>query len=94
MPDVQLLYALTGAFVFAVGLGGVLFRRTLLGQIIAFNVSGVGLFLALVAIAYRGAATPPDAVLHALVLTGIVVAVSATAFALALARRVQGEGDE
>jgi multicomponent Na+:H+ antiporter subunit C len=42
-----------------------------------------------VAIAYRGPAQAPDALPHALVLTGIVVAVSATALALALGRRLR-----
>jgi multicomponent Na+:H+ antiporter subunit C len=46
-------------------------------------------FMLFVAIAYRGPEQPPDALPHALVLTGIVVAVSATALALALGRRLR-----
>ncbi len=47
----------------------------------------------LIAVAYRGPGVPPDPVPHALVLTGIVVAVSATALALALARRLHRSSD-
>ena len=68
---------------------GALLRRSLLGRIIAINVCGAGVFMLFVAIAYRGPEQPPDALPHALVLTGIVVAVSATALALALGRRLR-----
>ena len=93
MIDAQLLYTATGALVFVLGLRGALLHPAFLGRVIGFNVSGVGLFLALIALAYRG---PQDAdpVPQALVLTGIVVAVSATAFALALARRIEEAEDE
>jgi multicomponent Na+:H+ antiporter subunit C len=47
----------------------------------------------LVAVAYRGLDQAPDPVPQALVLTGIVVAVSATALALALWSRLE-DGDE
>jgi len=50
-------------------------------------------FHVLVAVAYRGIDRAPDPIPHALVLTGIVVAVSATALALALARRLEGRDD-
>jgi multicomponent Na+:H+ antiporter subunit C len=48
----------------------------------------------LIAAAYRGLFQVPDPVPHALVLTGIVVAFSATALALALGRRLQESEDE
>jgi len=54
---------------------------------------GAGVFMLLIAVAYRGPGLPPDPLPHALVLTGIVVAVSATALALALARRLHAEQD-
>jgi multicomponent Na+:H+ antiporter subunit C len=82
-------YALTGIGLFTLGLRGALLRRSLLGRIIAINVCGAGVFMLLVAIAYRGPGQDPDALPHALVLTGIVVAVSATALALALGRRLR-----
>lgn len=90
MFDEQVIYGLTGMLLFVVGLRGALLHPLLLGQIIAFNISGAGLFLTLVAVAYDGGASPADPVIHALVLTGIVVAISATAFALAIARRIRG----
>ena len=82
-------YALTGIGLFTLGLRGALLRRSLLGRVIAINVCGAGVFMLLVAIAYRGPGQDPDALPHALVLTGIVVAVSATALALALGRRLR-----
>jgi len=61
--------------------------------VLALNVMGAGVFLVLIAVAYRGAGTPADPVPHALVLTGIVVAVSATALALALGKRLGETAD-
>jgi multicomponent Na+:H+ antiporter subunit C len=54
---------------------------------------GAGVFHILVGIAYRGIEAPPDPVPHALVLTGIVVAVSATALALAFGKRLDQDAD-
>jgi multicomponent Na+:H+ antiporter subunit C len=90
----QLIFGITGGLLFALGLVGTLGKRSLLAKILAINICGAGLFLALVAIAYRGMNTPPDPVPHALVLTGIVVAVSATALALALRRRLREMADD
>ncbi|MGD1991168.1 MAG: NADH-quinone oxidoreductase subunit K [Chromatiales bacterium] len=90
----QLIFGITGGLLFALGLVGTLGKQSLLAKILAINISGAGLFLALVAIAYRGMNTAPDPVPHALVLTGIVVAVSATALALALRRRLREMADE
>jgi len=85
----ELIYALTGVGLFGMGLRGALLRRSLLGRILAINICGAGVFLLLVAISYTGPGVAPDALPHALVLTGIVVAVSATALALALGRRLR-----
>ena len=82
------LFALTGAVLFAVGLLRLLTGTHLLRKVLALNVMGSGVFLILVATAYRDAGTQPDPVPHAMVLTGIVVTVSVTAFALALVRRI------
>ena len=89
---VQLLYALVGAMLMALGLRAVLVRANLIRQLLALNVMGAGVFLILIALAYRGIGVAPDPVPHALVLTGIVVAVSATALALALGRRLAEDG--
>jgi multicomponent Na+:H+ antiporter subunit C len=86
-----LLYALAGAALFCLGVHALIAHAHLLRKILAANVMGSGAFLALVALAQRGGAGP-DAVPHALVLTGIVVAVAATALALALMRRLVADG--
>lgn len=83
-----MLYATSGAAVFMVALYGLFTRESVIKKIIAANLAGSGTFLILVAIARRSPAGI-DPVPHALVLTGIVVSVSATACALALARRLQ-----
>ena len=90
----QLIYGLAGALLFALGLRSALLRRSLLARVLAVNISGAGIFLMFVTLAYRGLGMPPDPVPHALVLTGIVVAVSATALALALGRRLRETRDE
>ena len=87
------LYMLSGATIVAVCLHALIAHANLLRRILALNVMGSGVFLTLTGLARRG--PEPDPVPHAMVLTGIVVAVSATAFALALLRRLQevsGEG--
>jgi len=94
MLTTQILYALTGCVIVALGLRGALLHASLLQRIVAINVMGAGVFLLLIAVAYRGPGLAPDPVPHALVLTGIVVAVSATALALALTRRLQAEQDD
>jgi len=84
--SVELLYALTGAALFALGLHALVLRAHLLRKILAFNIMGSGVFLVLVGLAQRSGTADPVA--QALVLTGIVVAVSASALALALMRRL------
>lgn len=81
-----LLYALGGALLFVLGLGGVLLLGQPLRKILAFNLMGSGAFLVLVGLAQRDGVADP--VPQAMVLTGIVVAVAATALALALLRRL------
>lgn len=85
-----LLYAFIGIGLFGLGLYGLIVRPHLLRKVLAFNVMGSGVFLALVGFAQRTPDGSIDPVPQALVLTGIVVAVSATGFALALLRRLHG----
>ncbi|MDD5404668.1 MAG: NADH-quinone oxidoreductase subunit K [Sulfuricella sp.] len=81
-----LLFACVGALLFAMGIAGVILIGHLLRRILAFNVMGSGAFLILVGLAQRN--DVPDPVPQAMVLTGIVVTVAATALALALVRRL------
>lgn len=87
------LYALTGVLLFTMGMSGVFFCRHPLRKILAINLAGSGLFLILVSLARRSDSSPPDSIPHALVLTGIVVAVSATAVALACYRSLSTVAD-
>jgi len=84
----QFLYGGAGMVLFVLGVWSFLVHEPLLRKLIALNIMGGGVFHVLIAIAYRGDDTAPDPVPHALVLTGIVVAVSATALALALGTRL------
>lgn len=77
------LYGVTGIIVFIIGMHGLLIRPHLLRKTLAVNVMSTGIFLFLVAMADRNPGGAPDPVPHAMVLTGIVVAVSATALLLA-----------
>jgi len=90
----HLIYGLLGIILFGLGLRSAFAPLTLLRRILAINIAGAGLFLQLLTAAYQGLFRTPDPVPHALVLTGIVVAFSATALALALGRRLQQETDD
>ncbi|PKM44218.1 MAG: Na+/H+ antiporter subunit C [Gammaproteobacteria bacterium HGW-Gammaproteobacteria-1] len=81
-----LVYAVVGVLLFVLGAAGMLLLPHLLRKILAFNLLGSGAFLILVGLAQRDGGVDP--VPHAMVLTGIVVAVAATALALALLRRL------
>ena len=94
MPAPEVIFGLTGVGLFALGLRGTLLHAAVLARILAINVCGAGVFLIFVSVAYRGPVQAADPVPHALVLTGIVVAVSATALALALGRRLKAAADE
>jgi multicomponent Na+:H+ antiporter subunit C len=85
------LFGFVSVALFCIGLYGLVVRAHLLRKILALNVMGSAVFLFLAAVARRNQDAFPDPVPHAMVLTGIVVAVSVTAFALALARRIHRE---
>lgn len=84
-------FALVGVGLFCLGLHAMIVRRHLLRKILAVNVMGSGVFLVLAALARRTGNAVPDPVPHAMVITGIVVAVAATAFALVLMLRLVAE---
>ncbi|MFZ5765623.1 MAG: cation:proton antiporter subunit C [Thermodesulfobacteriota bacterium] len=85
-------YQYSGLALLVIGLHGLQRSSHLLRKILAANLMASGVFLVLVAGAYRSEG-PPDPVPHALVLTGIVVAVSTTAVALVLACLVQEQSN-
>lgn len=85
------IYLLGGLALWVLGLHALLLQRSALRRIMAVNVMGSGVFMVMVALASRS--TPIDPVLQALVVTGLVVSASATAFALRLATAGQDEDD-
>lgn len=86
MPSAQ-LFALCGAVLVGIGVYGFVTRVHLLRRVLAFNVMGSGVFLLLGAPGYRLPQAGADPVPHALIITGIVVALSLTALAVALLLR-------
>lgn len=87
------IYAAGAALLVALGIHAAMTRAHLVRRILALNVVSGGVFLFLIAVSFRGGPTAADPVPQALVLTGIVVAVSVSGFALALARRIhRGSG--
>ena len=88
--SIATLYGLCGAVLVGLGLFGLIVQPQPLRKILAFNLIGGGVFLLFGAVAQRGAAAGlgGDPVPQALVITGIVVAFSATALAVALLLRL------
>ncbi|MDH5300879.1 MAG: NADH-quinone oxidoreductase subunit K [Gammaproteobacteria bacterium] len=83
----EILYALAGVGLFVLGLHGLIVYAHLLRKILALNIMGSGVFLVLIALGRRSAVADP--VPDAMVITGIVVTVSATALALVLLLRLK-----
>lgn len=75
-------FALTGSALVGLGVYGLLAQPHLLRRVIAFNLIGSGLFLFFGAAGARGVGLDP--IPQALIITGIVVALSASALAVAL----------
>jgi len=84
------LFGLLGAALVGLGLFGLVVHPNPLRKILAFNLLGGGVFLVFGAVARRGAAAGMggDPVPQALVITGLVVAFSATALAVSLLLRL------
>jgi len=87
-PDTHQVYFATAAMIFVLGLGGLVLCRHFLKKILGAAMLTSASFLVLVAVGYRDEGMRGDPVPHALVITGIVVGVSACAFAIGLARRI------
>lgn len=84
------VFALAGAGLVGLGLYGVITRENALQRILAANILGGGIFIVFGYAARRGegAGFAADPVPQALVITGVVVAFSATALATALVVRL------
>jgi multicomponent Na+:H+ antiporter subunit C len=81
-----LLFATGGILLFSIGISALVLRPHLLRKILALNVMASGVFLMLVG--GGTAAQGVDPVPQAMVITGIVVSISATALGLALVLRI------
>jgi len=86
----MLLFLLTAAGLIGLGLYGLLAYPQPLRKVLAANVMISGVFLVFIALGRR---SPPvtDPVPQAMVLTGIVIAVSTTALALVIIKRLYRE---
>lgn len=84
----SLLYCSVGVLIFVIGLTGVVWYGHLLRKVLAINLMGTGIFMFFIALSQRSPDGIADPVPHAMVLTGIVVAVSATALLLSLIVRL------
>lgn len=93
MTDTATLFGLCAAALVGVGVYALIVNSQPLRKIIAFNVVGSGVFVLFGAIARRGAALGMggDPVPQALLITGIVVAFSATALAITVLLRLFDE---
>lgn len=81
-----LLFAGAGVGLLVIGAWALVLRAHLIRKVLAINVMGSGVFLVLVGAGSMGGEVDP--VPQAMVITGIVVAISATALALALVLRI------
>jgi multicomponent Na+:H+ antiporter subunit C len=84
------IFGLCAAVAVGLGLYGLIANPQPLRKVLAFNLLGSGVFLLFGVVARRGAAAGfgGDPIPQALVITGIVVAFSATALAVALVLRL------
>ncbi|MFT6310063.1 MAG: multicomponent Na+:H+ antiporter subunit C [Porticoccus sp.] len=87
----ELLYNIASIGLFGIGLYGLIVAPHIVRKILAINIMSMGVFMLLVASASNVNGTP-DPVLHAMVLTGIVVAIAGTAMALFLAGKIHTLG--
>jgi multicomponent Na+:H+ antiporter subunit C len=86
---------------FLIGLYAMIARRNLIKKIMGLNILSTSVFLYLISVAYKEGGAPPirverveiyiNPLPHALVLTGIVVALALTSFALVLTIKIYKE---
>ena len=89
----ELLYGLAGLGMFGLGLYHAMTAAEALRRVLALKICAIGASFLLIVAAWRATPEGIDAVPHALVITGIVVMVSAMAVALALIRRIRALED-
>ncbi len=87
------IYLSTGLAIFLLGAVGLFWHTRLIRRALSLNFMGAGVFLFLVALGRRSSTPFADPAPHALVLTGLVVAVSTTALLLVLICRFFETGD-
>ncbi len=80
--SLKIFYSLTSIALFGIGMYALFAYAHLLRKILAVNIMFTGISLFLVATAQRSSDSNLDPIPLALVITGIVVLVSATAFAI------------
>ncbi len=83
MTTSSMLYLIAATGIIGIGIFGLFSQRHPVRKLLAVNLLSTAAFLLLIVIS-GDTLSPPDPLSQALVLTGIVVAVAATAFALAL----------
>ncbi|MDQ7068044.1 MAG: NADH-quinone oxidoreductase subunit K [Sulfurimonas sp.] len=81
--NILFFYAVIAIGLFCIGLYALIMQAHLLRKLLAINIMGSGVFLLLISLSSRSEFMQ-DPVPHAMVITGIVVAVSATALGLVL----------
>ena len=93
-------FAVTAVILFGVGLMNMLLQQNLLRKVVGFNIMDSAVFLLLASLGYIDGGVAPivgdrgfdplyiNPIPSGLVLTGIVVSVSITAFSLALIQRI------
>jgi multicomponent Na+:H+ antiporter subunit C len=93
MTDAATLFGLCAAVLVGLGVYALIVNPQPLRKILAFNVVGNGVFVLFGAVAHRGAGAGwgGDPVPQALLITGLVVAFSATALAVAVLLRLFDE---
>ncbi len=91
--SIATIFGICAACLVGLGLYGLIAQPQPLRKIVAFNILGGGIFLLFGAVARRGAAAGMggDPVPQALVITGLVVAFSATALCVAILLRLFDE---
>ncbi len=88
----DLLFSITGVVLIGIGLFGSVASTHIIKKLIAINIMGLGIFMIFLSTARHGMITDP--IPHAVVLTGIVVAIAGTSLCLWLALKIHLLGED